>query len=184
MTIFMPRAAAEASRRVIGGRLEFGFFSCYSEDEQIERRSKMSRKILVPLDGSPASEAVLPHAVSLARSEGAEVVVLRVPLVPAREFFGRDAALEAKVRAEIDEEARRYVKAKVRRLEKQDLKATGLIREGTVPDTIVRVADEIHADMIAMSTHGRTGWQRWLHGSVAGEIVHLTHIPVVLIHPN
>mgnify|MGYP003561879522 FL=1 len=42
----------------------------------------MYKKILVPLDGSPLAEAVLPHAQALAKSEGAEIVILRVPVVP------------------------------------------------------------------------------------------------------
>jgi nucleotide-binding universal stress UspA family protein len=49
---------------------------------------------------------------------------------------------------------------------------------------ILKVADEIHADVIAMSTHGRSGIQRWLMGSVADRVVHHSHIPVMLIHPN
>ena len=43
----------------------------------------MYKKILVPLDGSPLAEAVLPHAQALAKSEGAEIVILRVPVPPS-----------------------------------------------------------------------------------------------------
>jgi nucleotide-binding universal stress UspA family protein len=46
------------------------------------------------------------------------------------------------------------------------------------------LSNETHADMIAMSTHGRTGVSRWLMGSVADKIIHHAHIPVMLIHPN
>ncbi|HNB35488.1 MAG TPA: universal stress protein, partial [Anaerolineales bacterium] len=59
-----------------------------------------------------------------------------------------------------------------------------IVQEGAVPETILAVADETHADMIAMSTHGRTGVSRWLMGSVADRVVHYAHIPVMLIHPN
>ena len=144
----------------------------------------MNKKILIPLDGSPYSEVVLPHALSLAKLEKAEIVILRVPVVPAREFFGRDAAMASKITSEIDEESDRYVKDKVKRLGRQSIKVTGMIREGPVADTIVEVADEIHADMIAMSTHGRKGIQHWLKGSMAEDIVHHTHIPTILIDPN
>lgn len=144
----------------------------------------MTRKILVPLDGSPLAEQALPHAQALARSENAEIVILRVPIVPAREFFGRNTAMASMVSHEIDEESEKYVQAEVRKLEKKGSKVTGLIREGPLTETILEVADEIHADMIAMSTHGRSGIQHWLKGSVAEDVVHHTHIPVILIHPN
>ena len=69
-------------------------------------------------------------------------------------------------------------------LENEHIKATGVTREGPVSETILDVAEETHADMIAMSTHGRTGISRWLMGSVADRVVHYSHIPVMLIHPN
>ena len=47
----------------------------------------MYKKILVPLDGSELAEAVLPHVKALAKSEGAEIVILRVPDLPAPIFF-------------------------------------------------------------------------------------------------
>ena len=63
-------------------------------------------------------------------------------------------------------------------------KVTHIMREGPIPEMILKVADEVHADVIAMSTHGRSGVQRWLMGSVADRVVHYSHIPVMLIHPN
>ncbi|HSO12882.1 MAG TPA: universal stress protein [Anaerolineales bacterium] len=144
----------------------------------------MSKKILIPLDGSPLAEAVLPHAQAVAKAENAEIVILRVPVVPAAEFFGRNTALASMVSHDLDEEANQYVQAEVRMLRNGGATATGMIREGPVPETIIKVADEIHADMIAMSTHGYTGLKHWFKGSMAEDVVHHTHIPVMLIHPN
>ncbi|MEW6029740.1 MAG: universal stress protein [Chloroflexota bacterium] len=144
----------------------------------------MCKKILVPLDGSTLAEAALPHAMALAKSENAEVVILRVPIVPAREFFGHNDAMRAAINKKIDDESDQYVREKVRRLKMGIVKVIGVVREGPVPETITKVADEVGADLIAMSTHGCTGIRRWLKGSVAEEVVHLTHIPVMLIHPN
>ncbi len=144
----------------------------------------MRKKILVPLDGSSLAETALPHARALAKSENAEIVLLRVPIVPAKEFYGLNTAMASRVNAKIDEEAERYVHEEARKLKWRVGQAIGMIREGPVPETILEVAEEVHADMIVMSTHGRTGVQRWLRGSVAEEVVHLTHIPVMLIHPN
>lgn len=144
----------------------------------------MYKKILVPLDGSELAEAVLPHAEALAKSENAELVILRVPSIPAGEYIAIDPIVASTIRKDIRDEAAKYVHQMVDTLKKDHIKATGLTKEGPVPDTILEVAEETHADMIAMSTHGRTGVKRWLMGSVADKIVHHTHIPVMLIHPN
>lgn len=144
----------------------------------------MYKKILVPLDGSELAEAVLPHAEALAKSENAELVILRVPSIPAGEYIAIDPIVASTIRKDIRDEAVKYVNQKVDTLKKDHIKATGLTKEGPVPDTILEVAEETHVDMIAMSTHGRTGVKRWLMGSVADKIVHHTHIPVMLIHPN
>lgn len=144
----------------------------------------MYKKILVPLDGSPVAEAVLPHAEALAKAENAELIILRVPNIPAGEYIALDPVVASTIRKDIRDEASDYVTKTVDHLKKDDIKVTGLTKEGSVPDVILEVAEETHADMIAMSTHGRTGVKRWLMGSVADKIVRHTHIPVMLIHPN
>lgn len=144
----------------------------------------MYKKILVPLDGSPIAEAVLPHAEALAKAESAELIILRVPNIPAGEYIALDPLVASTIRKDIREEAAKYVTKTVDALKKDNIKVTGITKEGSVPDIILEVAEETHADMIAMSTHGRTGVKRWLMGSVADKIIHHTHIPVMLIHPN
>ncbi len=144
----------------------------------------MYKKILVPLDGSPLAEAVLPHAQALAKSENAEIVLLRVAITPDPNLFHRDAAEGRQITDAIEEEALDYMQSEIAKLRRKGAKVKGITRDGVIPDTILEVAEETHADMIAMSTHGRTGVQRWLLGSVADQIVHNSHIPVMLIHPN
>ena len=144
----------------------------------------MYKKILVPLDGSPLAEAVLPHAEALAKSEDAELIILRVPIIPASEYVAIDPVVASSVRKDIRDEVESYVSGKVDAIKKDKVKVSGMTREGSVPDVILDTAEETHADMIAMSTHGRTGVKRWPMGSVADKIVHHAHIPVMLIHPN
>ncbi len=143
----------------------------------------MYKKILVPLDGSPLAEAVLPHAEALAKSEGAEIILLSVPATPSLEFLARNPSLANKVIEETEAETVAYLKLETAKLTKDGIKVTSIMREGLIPEMILKVADELHADMIAMSTHGRSGVQRWLMGSVADRVVHHAHIPVMLIHP-
>lgn len=144
----------------------------------------MSKKILVPLDGSKFAEAVLPEVQTLAKNEGAEIILLTVPVIPSADFIARNPGLTRKAVEETEVASGKYLDAKVANLKKKGAKVKGILREGPIPRTILQVADEVHADMIAMSTHGRTGVARWLMGSVADEVVHKTHIPVILVHPN
>jgi nucleotide-binding universal stress UspA family protein len=144
----------------------------------------MYKKILVPLDGSELAEAVLPHAQALAKSEDAEIVILRIPDLPAPDLFTRNPAMANKVLEDTEIETENYLQDEVKKLSGKGIKVSSLMREGPVPDTILAAAEETHADVIAMCTHGRTGIQRWLIGSVADRVVHYSPIPVMLIHPS
>lgn len=144
----------------------------------------MYKKILVPLDGSPLAEAVLPHAEALAKSENAEIILLRVAVTPARYLFAHNPAEGNNVIHMIEKEAADYMKEEVAKLQNEGVKVTGITRDGAPADEILEAAEETHADVIAMSTHGRTGVKRLLMGSIAEQVVHDSHIPVILIHPN
>jgi nucleotide-binding universal stress UspA family protein len=144
----------------------------------------MYKKILIPLDGTRYSEAIIPHAQVLANHEGAEIVLLTVPLNPSIDFINGNPGLTARAVEETEIASGRYLDEKVADLKKKGARVTGLLREGPIPEAILSVAEEIHADMIAMATHGRTGVKRWLLGSVADEVIHSAHVPVILVHPN
>ena len=144
----------------------------------------MYKKILVPLDGSELAEAVLPHAEALAKLDNSEIIILKVSDMPLNHFLARDPFTAETIRKNAEKESEKYVYKKVTSILKIHIKASGMVKEGSVPDMILEAAEQTHADMIAMSTHGRTGLLRWLMGSIADTIVSHTHIPVMLIHPN
>ena len=144
----------------------------------------MYKKILVPLDGSTLAEAALPHAEAIAKSEGAEIILLRIPMMPATEFFAREPSIAVRIQQEEEAVAKKYLDTKLNELKKEKIQASIIMLEGSVPDTILGIAEETHTDMIVMSIHGRTGLKRWLIGSVADRVVHQAHSPVMLIHPN
>ncbi len=147
----------------------------------------MYRRILVPLDGSPLAEAVLPYAEDLARSTGAELVFLRVTPNPVAEIGLADPTLVAGYIEEVNRleaEATRKLETLCSELESAGFRASFLVREGLVAETIMDVAKFMEADVIAMSTHGRSGISRWLLGSVADRIVNHSEIPVLLIRPK
>jgi nucleotide-binding universal stress UspA family protein len=73
----------------------------------------MYKKILVPLDGSQLAEAALPHAQALAKAEGAEIILLRVPVLPTTAFLARDPALASMVLKEMEDETKEYMQDEV-----------------------------------------------------------------------
>ena len=144
----------------------------------------MYKKILVPLDGSPLAETILPHARTLARPEDAEIILLQVPVIPSAEFMAHNTTLASNISKELEEESKAYIKREIARLKSEGVNVSGITREGPIAETILAVAKETKADAIAMCTHGRTGIQRVLMGSVAEKVVRLSHVPVILLHPN
>ena len=67
------------------------------------------------------------------------------------------------------------------KLEKEDLRVNYLLSEGSVPETILEVADLMETDMIAMATRGRAGAQFLLLGSVTYHVVRHSPLPVLVI---
>ncbi|MEL7561955.1 universal stress protein [Dehalogenimonas sp. 4OHTPN] len=141
----------------------------------------MYKRILVPLDGSKTAEGVLPHAKALAYAEGAEIALLNVAANPAQEFAFEDPAIAGYTVAEGEKSANKYMTKVCDELKTAGFKVTCHLREGGPATTILKMAEELKADVIAMSTHGR-GWPAsWLIGSVAERVVRHSKIPVMMI---
>ncbi len=144
----------------------------------------MYKTILVPLDGSPLAEAVLPHAKALAQSEGAQLVLLRVAADPGAEFAFSDPAIANDLVQQMESETAKYMADLSASLAKEGFNSKIMVREGPIAETILAVAEEVKADVIAMSTHGRSGMRRWLMGSIADRVINHSHVPVMLIRPS
>jgi nucleotide-binding universal stress UspA family protein len=139
------------------------------------------RRVLVPLDGSPEAEAVLPALRRLARPLDMEVILLRVvsPLpVTAVEGAGT-TAVNAAMRAR--DEAEQYLAALTSRWNAEGIRAVSSVRVGEASAEIAAGAREAGADLIAMATHGRSGIGRLLFGSVAQEVLWTAEVPVFLV---
>jgi nucleotide-binding universal stress UspA family protein len=145
----------------------------------------MYNRILVPLDGSELAEQVLPGVIELANCTGAEIVLLRVPEYPVYEYLMPVADLNTTMQEQAREQARQYLD----RIS-SDLRATGLhvrtqvVYDGAVYSTILETAKDLKVDLIAMSTHGRSGLARLVMGSVADDIVRHAELPVLLVRPQ
>ncbi len=147
----------------------------------------MYKRILVPLDGSALAEAALAPAMELARCMGAEIVLLRVMITPVYEFIATEPMMTA-VRVETREantqEVQSYLERVATTLGEKGARVRVQACEGPVADAILDYAESIHADLIAMSTHGRSGIARWVMGSVADKVVHAAPVPVLLVRPH
>ena len=132
------------------------------------------KKILVTLDGSALSEGALDPAVMLARNSGAKLVLLRVlvPLYLWAPFMEIEPNLEV-ARSRHEAETVRYLDEVKNRVlvDHPNLRVETVALHGPVAEAIVDYATGEDVDLIVMSSHGRSGISRWVHGSVAEKVL-------------
>jgi nucleotide-binding universal stress UspA family protein len=151
-------------------------------DDDAVKQKRLLKKILVPLDGSKVGETALPHAEALAYKLKAELVLLHVvepaPSLPTDPL---SAAYRARNK-EVEKTAFDYIKGIEKSLTTKGLIASGVVLAGYPADEIIKYSVEKAVDLIAMSTHGRSGISRWAIGSVTDKILHHGTIPVLVEH--
>lgn len=144
----------------------------------------MFKKILVPLDGSTLAEAVLPYVEDIAKEDNAIIEVLTVSNVSIP-IYAVEAPIDFDRVVEHERQmSKLYLDDVSARLTKDGIVVKSLYAEGPVAQEIVNYAELTGADLIAMSTHGRSGVSRWLLGSVADKVLHSAKVPVLLIRPD
>ena len=135
--------------------------------------------ILVPLDGSLLAECVLPHVAAFAQTSLARVTLLHV--------MDNEAISGAKKAVDPFEWAIRKVEAEVyqqgvrERLKKAGLEAATAIIEGRAADSIINYANETQADLIVLSSHGRSGLSGFNISSVVQKVLQRTHKSLLII---
>jgi acetoin utilization protein AcuB len=142
--------------------------------------SSAGRVILVPLDGTAGSEAVLETIGEIARAEGASVRLLSVhPPVHEVEVEGRILAYADQETERVQAEAQDYLKRVA--VSFGAVPVSFAVRFGEPAKQIVEEAEAARATLIAMATHRRTGIARAVKGSVAESVERTTTIPVMLV---
>lgn len=136
----------------------------------------MGRRILVPLDGSPAAEAAISEAVRLATPDADIHLLHVVPPLPMPAGADPTRTIELHEQAE---EYLEHVRAWMSRFE-----GANIVLSGDPADGILKMALELNADLIAMCTHTRAGLARWIVGSVAEVVVRKSWLPVLLTKPG
>ncbi|MEZ3142853.1 universal stress protein [Halobaculum sp. MBLA0143] len=134
----------------------------------------MTDTILVPTDGSDPAAAAARHARLLATGLGADVRVLSV--VPEGGSGGQENPRTAAESAAADAAA--LVGGSDADAGETTVEATTVVRQGDPAETILEYADAAHADLIVMGTHGRTGVDRVVSGSVTEHVTRLSEVPV------
>lgn len=154
-------------------------------------------RALIPLDGSPFSEAVIEPAsylvagLSQSLSQSGELHLLRVIDLPLTEGMLRSQAnLSAQMRAQAEQQAREYLDGLRKHLEEVDLLdltiTTSVESNPDVASAIVREAEGAGTrpfNLIAMAEHGRGGIDRFIMGSVTERVLHTTALPVLVVRP-
>ncbi|HTK91803.1 MAG TPA: universal stress protein [Verrucomicrobiae bacterium] len=133
-------------------------------------------RILVPLDGSALAESALGPAVELARPSGATVLLVRT--AEATVFPGTDLVED---QVHVVREAEGYLAGVADRLRREGLHAEPSVWYGPAAAGIVEAARRRSADLIVMSTHGRSGLGRLILGSVAESVLRGTATPILLL---
>ncbi len=137
------------------------------------------RRILCPVDFSPHSENAVDFALDLSKKLGADVHLVHVYQLPV--YALPDGAMMAgpEFTTKVTTELQKALTELAQRKDAKKLE-THLI-EGIPYREVVRMTDELGADMIVMGTHGRTGIRHLLLGSVAERVVRSSKVPVVTV---
>jgi nucleotide-binding universal stress UspA family protein len=137
--------------------------------------------ILVPTDFGDSAELALDHAIELARTNKAHVVLLYVCPLPQVAAFDGAIVPNGDVIEAIRDAGRRGLVQSIARVKGSGVAIRSLSSIGDPRGCILDVAKEISADLIVMGTHGRRGLSRWLMGSTAEAIVRTSSIPVLTV---
>ena len=139
------------------------------------------KRILVPLDGSPLAESVLPFVEDLAVGLDASLLLQSVIVPTAALYAGTLLPSTPPVLTEIEGGMREYVNRVAKRLERAGIRVDTNVAIGYAAETILDAAKQGSADLIALSTHGRSGPERWVLGSVADAVVRHSDRPCLVI---
>jgi len=139
----------------------------------------MYQTILVPLDGSPRAESILPYVENQALQFKSKVIFLQVWTVhEAIISHANDYILDY---TQKKEEISKYLASIQAGFQKKGIESTFFVEMGDAVETILSVAQRENADLIAIASHGRSGLSRVFYGSVAAGIMQKIDRPMLVI---
>jgi len=139
------------------------------------------KRVTVPLDGSMVAEGIIPFMLEIAGPLDMEIVLLRVlvPVPPTVIEGSRHIEVEDVERRRAEAEA--YLAPIAAELRTKGVRIRTMVRRGEPAAEIIAGAREAGSDLIAMTTHGRSGLGRLLFGSIAEAVLRHSDIPVFLM---
>ena len=155
----------------------------------------MYAQILVPLDGSDASERALSHAQSLANAFGANLHLLQA-VSHAEELDmmrgGGDSPLSMEYASDLARQiitarltqAEQYLNQVASRLQADGLNVETSVEEGAASEKILEYIEKQSVDLVVMSTHGHGGIRRFFTGSVTDRVIRSANVPVLAVPPT
>jgi nucleotide-binding universal stress UspA family protein len=152
----------------------------------------MYEKILVPLDGSKIGEAALNSieqlAIKLGPGNGVEITLLQVISDLTYDFLTEDDAAQLPYNEndlkQVQGMAQKYLEKIATGLRSKGIKVQVRVVEGHAAEEIIKISQIINADLIAMSTHGRSGLGRWAMGSITDKVLHESKVPVLTVRAS
>ena len=154
----------------------------------------MFQKILVPLDGSSLGEAALPYVEGLVAELSPKIrneitlyqAVASMPhyaVVDGEDMANIPLVYTEKEIEQFKKQAADYLNEAGENLRSKGVDVRIMVGVGEAAEGICRVADDIDADLVAMSTHGRSGISRWAFGSIADRVLRAGKAPVLIVRP-
>jgi nucleotide-binding universal stress UspA family protein len=139
----------------------------------------MFEQILVPLDGSALAEKVLPHVVAITRTFEARITLLRA--VDRKPHVGNEAVVDPANWEIRKSQAQAYLDQVHKRLAEFDLQVDQVVAEGCAAERIISYARSRDVDLIAISSHGRSGLSEWNINSVVQKVILGAYMPVLIM---
>jgi nucleotide-binding universal stress UspA family protein len=141
----------------------------------------MYKNILVPLDGSNRAEAILPHAEQMAQLCRAKITLMQVvePVYISAGPPEVPVMISQELTQQRADDTAAYLTGWKVRLEKKGIEVVTRVEHGPIVSTIIQVAEQTGADLIALASHGRSGLARVFYGSVAAGL--LQHVDRTLL---
>jgi len=153
------------------------------EDCAPARPAQRRPTVIVPLDGTPVAQQSLDCAAALALIAGARLVLVAVEPAVSDVAIPEAGVIPYWVQAEHEDAILRlntYLRQSATQLASKGLAVETRLAEGSPAEQILHISAAEHADLIVMTTHGRTGMKRLLRGSVATKVLQHADVPVLL----
>ncbi|KAA3646115.1 MAG: universal stress protein [Chloroflexi bacterium] len=173
-------ARGGASRKLVQ-KVATPLLLVHAVDEQLNGKLPKIDNILIALDGSIYSEAVLPYARAFAKAFNSQLTLLSVPAVPDTRSYraASDAVQQLRERAEVN--MKEFLDAVAKSLREDGIEVNTIVTGDMPARTIVTTSEEVDADLVMMTSRGRGGVELLLMGSVAERVVQQTANPVFMV---